>query len=136
MQNGSKVTKKLQENVQNLLLDYEGYSIHETSFYGLRPGDLITFRYDGIERFGLVVRSRRTQSGYFLSTRNNTLLNVFQLESLSSGLFESMVNNLYRNRVRCTYRNSPKILGAFLGSGFRTFNVAKIQDIRTILIQK
>ena len=136
MQTRSKVTNKLQEEAENLLLEYEGFSIHETSFYGLRPGDLITFYYDGIPRFGLVVRSRRTQSGYFLSTRNNTLLNVFQLESLSQGLFDAMVNNLYRNRVRCTYKNSPRILGAFLGAGFRTFNVAKIQDIRTILINK
>lgn len=136
MQTKAKVTKILHEEVENFLLEYEGYEVHETSFYGLRPGDLINFSYDGIPRLGLVVRSRRTQSGYFLSTRNNTLLNVFQIESLSQGLFDTMVNNLYRNRVRCTYKNSPRILGAFLGSGFRTFNVSKIQDIRTILIKK
>lgn len=109
--------------------------IKETSFFGLRPGDLITFVYEGSSRIGLVVKSKRTSTGYFLSTQNNTLLNVFLLDSISPDMFDLMINTLYRNRIRCTYKNSPKILGAFLKDrNFRTFNVSKIHDLMTILI--
>jgi hypothetical protein len=118
-------------------LEYEDRLIvKETSFIGLRPGDLVMFNYNGSSRVGLVVKSRRTSSGIFLSTQNNTLLNIFLVESITSGAFELMINNLYRNRLSCTYKNSPKILGAFLGKdNFRTFNVSKIRDLHTILIK-
>jgi hypothetical protein len=118
-------------------LEYEDRLIvKETSYIGLRPGDLVMFNYDGSSRTGLVVRSKRTSTGIFLSTQNNTLLNIFLVESITSGAFELMINNLYRDRIRCTYKNSPRILGAFLGkNNFRTFNVSKIRDLYTILIK-
>jgi len=105
-------------------------SISETSFLGLKPGDLIFFDYqDGSSRLGLVVKSKRTSSGYFLSSKNNTLLNVFLLDSINNGIFDVMINTLYRDRNRCTYKNTPRILGALLGNSFRTFNVHKITNI-------
>jgi hypothetical protein len=126
-------------DLENYLLEYsDDLRIVETSFYGLKPGDLISFDYkDGSSRSGLVVRSKRTSSGYFLSSRNNTLLNIFLVESITSGMFDLMINNLYRNRLSCTYKNTPRILGIFLGkNNFRTFNVAGIQNIRQILINR
>lgn len=129
-------------NLEELLSEYE-YQIHETSFIGLKPGDLVMFDYinnfEVTSRFGIVVRSKRTgvQRGYFLSTRFNTLLNIFLLDSITLDSFEIMINNLYRNRIRCTYKNSPRILGSFLGQdNFRTFNVSKIRNIYSFLINK
>ncbi len=126
-------------DIEDYLVEYsENLEIVETSFLGLKPGDLITFDYkDGSTRSGLVVRSKRTSSGYFLSSRNNTLLNIFLVESITSGMFDLMINNLYRNRLSCTYKHTPRILGAFLGkNNFRTFNIAGIQNIRQILINQ
>lgn len=120
------------------MLDLETYflekdkkvSINETSFLGLKPGDLIFFDYQGTpSRLGLVVKSKRTNSGYFLSSRNNTLLNVFLLDSINNGIFDVMINILYKDRNRCTYKNTPRILGSLLGNNFRTFNVSKISNI-------
>lgn len=125
--------------LENYLLEYsDNLRIVETSFLGLKPGDLITFNYkDGTERSGLVVRSKRTSTGYFLSSRNNTLLNIFLVESITSGMFDLMINNLYRNRLSCTYKHTPRILGIFLGkNNFRTFNVRGIANIKQILINR
>ena len=110
--------------------------IHETSFLGLKPGDLIFFDYqDGSSRLGLVVKSKRTTSGIFLSSKNNTLLNVFLLDSINNGIFDVMINILYKDRNRCSYLNTPKILGSLLGNNFRTFNVAKITNILNFQIE-
>lgn len=109
-------------------------TVYETSFLGLSPGELIFFDYEGSSRFGLVVKSKRTSSGMFLSSKNNTLLNVFLMDSISNPMFGVMINTLYRDKVRCTYTNTPKILGTILGNSFRTFNVAKIKNILRINI--
>lgn len=106
------------------------------SFLGLNPGDIIWFSYDGIGRAGLVVSSRRTNSGYFLSTRNNVLLNVFLLETLSDSMTELMVNNLYKNENVCDY-HSKNIVGAFLGKdNFRTFNVSRVKNLTSVIINE
>jgi len=108
----------------------------ETSYLGLRPGDLIQLTYDKSFRYGMVVSSRRTTDGMFLSSRNNTLVNVVLVNSLSEAMFSLMVNNLYNNENACSYY-SPRIIGAFLGkSNFRTFNVAKMRDILKVVIEE
>lgn len=117
------------------LSDYT-YSFSETSYLGLRPGDLIQVTYEGSTRYGLIVSSRRTNDGMFLSTRNNTLINLVLVQGLSQAMFSLMVNNLYSNRNACNYY-SPNILGAFLGKrNFRTLNIAKMKDILKVVINE
>lgn len=114
--------------IQTKLQGYK-YRLHSTSYLGLQPGDLIEFKYQGSLRNGLVVASKRTTDGMFLSNLNNTLLNVVLVSELSEVMFSLMVNNLYKNKTACNY-HSPKIIGAFLGrQNFRTLNVAKIRGL-------
>jgi hypothetical protein len=114
--------------IQTKLQGYK-YRLHSTSYLGLQPGDLIEFKYQGSLRNGLVVASKRTTDGMFLSNLNNTLLNVVLVSELSEVMFSLMVNNLYKNKNACNYY-SPKIIGAFLGrQNFRTLNVAKIRGL-------
>jgi hypothetical protein len=115
-------------SIQTKLQGYK-YRLHSTSYLGLQPGDLIEFKYQGSLRNGLVVTSKRTSDGMFLSNLNNTLLNVVLVSELSEVMFSLMVNNLYKNKIACNYY-SPKIIGAFLGrQNFRTLNVAKIRGL-------
>lgn len=102
------------------------------------PGDILQFNYDGTPRIGLVVRSRKTGMGVMrYSTRGNLLVNAFLIDSLSVAMTDILINNLYRNRVRATYRNSPKILGAIMGShNFRTFIYNKFGPTKMIFIDK
>mgnify|MGYP003631228612 FL=1 len=126
----------LSTTLDNFLVPYKDrMSVHETSWMGLQPGDLVQFYYiAGGVRFGLVVSSRRTSSGIFLSTRNNTLLNIVEIESLTDSMFSLMINNLYQNRAACNYY-SRRVLGAFLGKdNFRTFNVAKLTNVMKVSI--
>lgn len=121
------------EPIQGMLQGYS-YRMAQTSYLGLRPGDLVEFKYQGGLRNGLVVSSRRTSDGMFLSGRNNTLLNIVLLPGLSEAMFSLMVNNLYSNESACTYY-SPKIIGAFLGKqNFRTFNVSKMRGLIKVSI--
>jgi hypothetical protein len=123
----------ISEELQEDLLGYS-YRLAETSYLGLRPGDLIQLSYSGSTKYGLVVSSRRTSDGMFLSSRNNTLLNFVIVEGLSEAMFSLMVNNLYNNETACNYY-SPAIIGAFLGKqNFRTLNVAKIRNILKVSI--
>ena len=128
-----RITRNLVVRFKQLLIPYEDrMTLHETSYLGLRPGDLTQFTYPGGARYGLIVSSRTTSSGLFLSTRNNVLLNVVLIESLTDSMFSLMINNLYKNRSACNYY-SPRIIGAFLGkSNFRTFNVAKMTDVMKV----
>jgi len=85
--------------------------------------------------YGLIVSSRRTSDGMFLSSRNNTLINFVSIQGLSEAMFSLMVNNLYGNESACNYY-SPKILGAFMGKdNFRTLNVAKVRDILKVVMR-
>lgn len=105
------------------------YRMTQTSYLGLRPGDIVEFKYQGTLRNGLVVSSKRTSDGMFLSTTNKTLMNIVILPGLSEAMFSLMVNNLYGNESACKY-HSPNIIGAFLGKqNFRTFNVSKIRGL-------
>ena len=86
-------------------------------------------------RFGLVVRSKRTSSGHFLSTQNNTLLNVVVLETVTEQMFASMVNTLYKNRKACDYY-SPAIIGSFLGKDIALTSRVVSVEIQLNLIRR
>tara|TARA_R110000782_G_scaffold184388_2_gene274675 strand:+ start:35876 stop:36316 length:441 start_codon:yes stop_codon:yes gene_type:complete len=127
------------------LHQYSGkFSLRQVSPLSVRPGDLIHFEYPmppetkatyPWNRFGLVVRSKRTSSGHFLSTQNNTLLNVVVLETVTEQMFASMVNTLYKNRKACDYY-SPAIIGSFLGKeNFRTFDIALTSRVVSVEIK-
>jgi hypothetical protein len=118
--------------------DYE-ISLTRTSYAALQAGDLVSFDYqDGTSRWGLVVKSKRSGTkGYFLSTQDNLLLNIFQLDGITQSMMGLIVNNLYKNRIRCTYKNAPKILSSFIGKdNFRTFNIGKVSKLTSIGIKK
>lgn len=130
-------SKKLSDGQMAFQTEFDdNLKVVETAVAGVMAGDVVSFNYQGSERLGLVVKSRRTDfSGSFRSTRGNTLLNVFLLNSITNADCRLIINTLYRNRIRSTYVNSPKILSAFLGKeNFRTFNVGLIADIRLYLI--
>jgi|TARA_R100000152_G_C6562147_1_gene32561 hypothetical protein len=124
------ISKSFSDKLENLAVE-----VSETSYLGLRPGNIIQITYAGSLRYGLVVSSKRTSNGIFLSPRNNTLLNIVLIDSLSDAMFSLMVNNLYNNESACNY-NSPAIIGAFLGKqNFRTFNVSKIRNVLKVTIK-
>jgi hypothetical protein len=112
------------------------FTADEVSKDSLMAGDIVSFYYQGSERFGLIVKSRRSNwFGVFKSTRGNTLVNIFLLHSITNSDCRIIIKTLYRNRIRATYLNSPKILGAFLGKeNFRTFNKSYISDIKNYII--
>jgi hypothetical protein len=123
------------DSLDDRLAGYK-YRLASTSYLGLKPGDLISFSYQGDSRYGLIVSSKRTSDGMFLSTRNNTLINVVMITGLSDGMFSLMINNLYENEIACNY-HSPRIIGAFLGKqNFRTLNVSKIRRLIRIDIEQ
>ena len=127
--------RQVDPELRRALSEYS-YRLSETSYLGLRPGDLVQVSYAGSIRYGLIVSSRRTSDGMFLSTRNNTLVNFVAVQGLSEAMFSLMVNNLYNNENACNYY-SPAIIGAFLGKqNFRTLNVAKLRDILKVSINE
>jgi hypothetical protein len=113
-------------------------SLKGVSKLSLLPGDILLM--ESLEygsRLILVVKSKRTSTGQFISTRNNLLLNVFQLDLITLDMFKIVVNILYKNRVRCTYNNTPKILGAFLKhTSFRTLDMRKIDSLIALGLHK
>ena len=121
---------------------YDGrIRVKRVAFLSLRPGDLVLHNYTyenkkgrivSGRRFGIVLSSKRTRNGHFLSTQNNTLLNLLLLESISEQLFTSVVNILYKNRKKCEYW-TPAILQAFFGKeNLRTFDWAKTSNIISV----
>lgn len=124
-----------------------------TSHLGLEPGDIIIFNYNLVfdpttqkynhlpsfltpTRMGIIVTSERTDTGNFISTRNNSLLNVFLLDSLSKSFYKIVVNTLYLDEIRCDYYRHPAILNAFLKKeNFRTLNVKYLKNIRKVIIK-
>jgi hypothetical protein len=124
--------KDKNEGVEALETEYDQKIVQrEVPVFGLKAGDLIKFDYQGSARFGIVVRSRRSKfNGIFKSTRGNDLLNIFLLNSITTHGIRLIINTLYKNRIRATYLNTPKILGAFLGNdNFRTFNCKFTSDV-------
>lgn len=111
----------------------------------LSPGDVIRFKYSYWQerdrygpsrrwsvtrRLGLVVSSDRTSNGSFLSTKNNLLLNIFEVGSLSNNMMRILLKIAYKPNV-CNYYRVPTILFHLLGSDqFRTFKLSDgISDV-------
>ena len=81
----------------------------ETSYLGLKPGDVVQFTYvteskNGIYQ-GLVVSTKRSGArGFrFAPTTYNTILQVVTMDSLSDQLLQFVINNLYKNRILSRY---------------------------------
>ena len=124
----------------------------ETSFLGLKPGDLVQFSYQkGASRgfySGLVVASKKTGAGCIrLSTRNNTLINIITVDGLSQTSFNFMINRLYNNWTLSKYPNKGENLARFSNvdqqgmnalkeifneDNFKTFIVHQMYDIKVI----
>jgi len=90
----------------------------ETSYLGLKPGDVIQFSYvseskNGVYQ-GLVVSTKRSGArGFrFAPTTLNTILQVVTLDSLSDQLLQYVINNLYKNRILSRYLAVKKRSGA------------------------
>jgi len=127
--------REISEDLQISLEQFK-YSVRETSYLGLRPGDLIQIGYEGRFRQGLVLATPHNTRGMFVSSRYNLLLNVLVFDSLNEGMFSLMVDNLYKNPSTCNYSNAT-IIGAFLGKeNLRSFNTAKFADVLSIDIQR
>ena len=127
--------RKLSEDLQ-ISLEQFTYSVRETSYLGLKPGDLIQLTYEGQFRQGLVLATPQNTRGMFVSSQYNSLLNVLVFDSLNEGMFSLMVDNLYKNPSTCNYSNST-IIGAFLGKeNLRSFNTAKFADVLSIDIHR
>ena len=148
-----KVNPALEKQLQGVTV----LRTQETSFLGLKPGDLIQFNYrredfkTGVY-YGLVVASKKTGSGcYRLSTRNNTLVNVITADGLSQTSFNYMINNLYRNWILSKYPNKSEGQGRYTGVGrhgrialeeifnednFKTFIVHYMYDIMVISLKE
>lgn len=94
----------------------------------LVPGDLVLFTYSGSQRLCLVVATGRGSS-VWTSSRGNTLLNCFELNSFSAETIEIFVSNLYKNR-KIDYQTAMKYFKSLFGSkNFKTFNILKISDL-------
>lgn len=145
-----KEKAEAQKKIEQLLFPYEGnYGIVSTSNLGLEPGDIILLTYLkqsdgtvlsnpklGVERMGIVVSSRRTGEGVtFASTRNNMLLNVFLIDSLSDSLFRAVVNTFYNREKRCDYHLRPQVLNSFLKKeNFRTLNLRFVGNLKKVIV--
>lgn len=141
-------SKKIDNSVKEALNNYTKFNFVATTWVGLRPGDLIIFNYTAPlkvtknttlgRRVGLVVKSRKSHNlGYRLSSKLNTLLNIYLIDNLSPAMIDLVINNLYQNRGRATYNNTPKVLDAFLNKkNFRTLNCKWVQSIIELHIDK
>jgi len=102
----------------------------------LEPGDMAELKYNyGPKRKFLIVSTRRTKNkGNFLSTKDNDLLCCYEITERYSTL-SMLLNNLYKNKNRCSYVKSPALLNLVFGSDkFRTLNFIKILALSEIII--
>ena len=102
----------------------------------LEPGDIVELKYAyGSKKKFLIVSTKRTKSkGHFLSTKDNDLLCCYEITETYPAL-SMILNNLYKNKKRCSYENSPALLNLVLGSNkFRTLNFSKIFRLLEVMI--
>jgi len=116
----------------------------------MTPGNVLVFTYPqssrirkdrtqhpGIQRICLIVRIKRGD-GVFKSTRDNTLVAVFELNNESSTVVEIILENLYKKRRRSSYYGKIKeSLVSLLGvDSFRTFNLEMMRAIYQVYLGK
>tara|TARA_R110002124_G_scaffold229415_2_gene394605 strand:+ start:300 stop:770 length:471 start_codon:yes stop_codon:yes gene_type:complete len=87
------------------------YTVVETSYIGLRPGDLIEFSYGYVKgrRYGIILKTDAHFNGIFLSTLGNSLYNVLTCESLDEDIFLSLLNTMYGDESKSTYAEAVSI---------------------------
>ena len=105
----NKFIQSINESADSV--EYTGKSISEVPYGGLRPGNLIEFRYGygGGRRFGIVLSSQRTSSGLFLSNLNNSLYNVLSCETLDEDTNLSLLNTMYGKESKSTYAEATTV---------------------------
>ena len=77
--------RRIDESLQSSLENFN-YSVRETAYNGLTPGDLIQIRYSGRPRYGLVIATARNPQGRYISSKAagyNFLLNVLVIDTLA-----------------------------------------------------
>jgi len=142
----SRVDRFIQ-NSSNERVKYSGYTISETSYLGLRPGDLIQFKYGygpRSTRYGIILSSGRASSGLFLSRLLNSLYNVLVCEGLEEGMFLSLLNTMYGKESKATYSMAKSVAaletspstGKPYVKDFRTLNVSTLFDILKVELVK
>ena len=99
------------------LLSIEGkydLRLKGTSYLGLTAGDMISFSYLGVERFGFLMKSGRTGiDGIFGSVfTRNTLMNFVSAEAINGDQFIDVVNKLYDNEVDPIVSNFSYLKGS------------------------
>lgn len=112
----------------------------KSSINTLKPGSIIYCKYDGRERLALVVRTKRTKTGLYTSSRNNKLLTLFLLNSIREDKIDDVINTVYGEKNISHYNILPrnkelKSLNVTFTERFRTFIVSKIQDLMILKIK-
>lgn len=110
-----------------------------TSYSSLKPGNIITCKYDNKNRLALVIKTERTQSGLYTSSRGNKLLTIFLLDGIREDKLQPLVNMVYKEKNLSQYRVLPKLrdvkpFGINFKQLFRTFNVIKIERLASLKI--
>lgn len=121
--------------------------INPSLIHQLKPGDIIKFDYvskdtrkrgrkfnqSKIDRIGLIISTERGKDGKFLSTLNNFLLCVVQLNE-SSPSFKLVLYFFHNKDKRCKYKLLPGFLKTLFGlSAFKTFKIAEILNSKLLL---
>jgi len=124
----------LPELRERLFANERKYKVRETSYSGLRPGDLIQFDYMGSSRYGYVLASKKTTSGLFTSLKGTRLSNVLDIGGLDEGDFTQLLNNIYNNESKADYQDLKK--SGFLDDTkkFRTFRLMGLRNILKVYL--
>lgn len=133
------MNRGLRSELGSRLLEFKNYSVAETSYLALRPGNLIEFTYAGKPRYGIVISSQRSSGGMFLSNQYNTLSTVLVGDSLDEGVFRELLNTMYGNEVAATYStakgiSSLRAAGKSYVGNFRTLNVSVLSNIYKVTL--
>lgn len=112
----------------------------KTSINSLKPGSIIACRYDGRDRLALVVRTKRTKTGLYTSSRNNKLLTIFLLNSIKEDKMDDVINTVYGEKNISHYSILPKnrelrAMKVSFTERFRTFIVDKIENLMILKIK-
>jgi hypothetical protein len=84
----------------------------------------------GVLRHGFVISSRRTSSGIFMSTKNNSLYNVIDANQLEDSTFQYLLNTIYNDDTKADYHS----LKLEIGSLNKNTGVTSINEFRTVHI--
>jgi len=117
----------------------KGARFESASISSLKPGSVISCFYDGRLRLALVVKTKKTTSGLYTSSRGNKLLTLFLLNSITDDKIGTVINTVYKEKNISDYKQLPKLkslkeLNVRFTERFRTFNISKIEKLRALKI--